>query len=179
MTAHPKNCGISSPLQPARVPVALVALWRKSMATQKLEILVAKRTADAQILPGEWEIPGGKIETGESPAAAAARELLEETGVDCTDPSCIWLDAGVVEPPAPAGRPHPQFHLFSVQLPAGSVPRALAAQAVAWVEVGLLHKIDWPQTNEAVVHTLIDALAKHGQSSIASHHAPHINAAKE
>jgi len=159
--------------------VALVALWRRSIATQKQEILVAKRTADAQILPGEWEIPGGKIEIGESPAAAAARELLEETGVDCTDPSYIWLDAGVVEPPAPAGRPHPHFHLFLVQLPAGSVPRALAAQAVAWVELGLLPKIDWPQTNEAVVRALMDALAKHNQSSIASRHAPHINAAKE
>lgn len=28
-----------------------------------------------------WETPGGHIEPGESPAAAAARELFEETGI--------------------------------------------------------------------------------------------------
>jgi len=30
-----------------------------------------------------WEIPGGKIESGESPADAAIRECREETGVTC------------------------------------------------------------------------------------------------
>jgi len=33
-------------------------------------------------LAGLWEFPGGKIEPGESPEAAAARECLEETGLE-------------------------------------------------------------------------------------------------
>lgn len=32
-----------------------------------------------------WEIPGGKVEPGESPIAAAHRELMEETGVKVKD----------------------------------------------------------------------------------------------
>jgi ADP-ribose pyrophosphatase len=32
-----------------------------------------------------WEIPGGGVESGEQPAAAAVRETREETGIDCRE----------------------------------------------------------------------------------------------
>lgn len=35
--------------------------------------------------PGTWSVPGGWIERGESPGAAAAREVREETGMIITD----------------------------------------------------------------------------------------------
>ena len=43
-------------------------------------ILICQRTP-AQSHPLKWEFPGGKIEPGESPAGALARELNEELGI--------------------------------------------------------------------------------------------------
>jgi 8-oxo-dGTP diphosphatase len=44
------------------------------------EILVCQRTRH-QTMPLKWEFPGGKVEDGEEPHAALARELEEELGI--------------------------------------------------------------------------------------------------
>ncbi|WP_254525011.1 NUDIX domain-containing protein [Natrinema caseinilyticum] len=47
---------------------------------------------------GEWTIPGGHMEIGEEPPAAAARELAEETGV-VVDPADLEILAASAMPP--------------------------------------------------------------------------------
>jgi 8-oxo-dGTP diphosphatase len=45
------------------------------------QILISQRRAD-QALPLQWEFPGGKVEPGEAPVAALARELREELAIE-------------------------------------------------------------------------------------------------
>jgi 8-oxo-dGTP pyrophosphatase MutT (NUDIX family) len=44
-------------------------------------VLLTRRAAGLRAHPGQWSLPGGKAEQGESPATAALRELHEELGV--------------------------------------------------------------------------------------------------
>lgn len=46
------------------------------------EVLLIKRGKPPR--EGDWSLPGGRIEAGETQAEAALRELLEETGVTAT-----------------------------------------------------------------------------------------------
>lgn len=46
------------------------------------EILMALRLNDGQAFPNEWEIPGGKVNTGETERGALVREMKEELGID-------------------------------------------------------------------------------------------------
>jgi dATP pyrophosphohydrolase len=62
------------------VRVSLVDLYVLRGAGPEIECLVLRRAAGGRC-PGSWETVHGHIEAGETPAEAAARELLEETGL--------------------------------------------------------------------------------------------------
>lgn len=46
--------------------------------------LLAARRTEPPALAGGWELPGGKVDPGESPLAALHREICEELGVSIT-----------------------------------------------------------------------------------------------
>jgi 8-oxo-dGTP diphosphatase len=54
-----------------------------ALITRGSKILVCQRRRD-DTYALQWEFPGGKIEPGESPAQALARELHEELGIQAT-----------------------------------------------------------------------------------------------
>jgi 8-oxo-dGTP diphosphatase len=90
--------------------------------------LLAQRPA-GKVYAGYWEFPGGKIEAGEPPAAALARELHEELGIDIgrTYP---WLTRVFTYPHGTV-----RLNFFRVHEWKGE-PHPREDQAIAWQDAG-------------------------------------------
>jgi 8-oxo-dGTP pyrophosphatase MutT (NUDIX family) len=108
---------------------------------------------------GYWHIVAGGVAWGESPEAAAARELLEETGLAASptplDGPLSYDLAG--DPPAvrerfPAGTEHIVVWSFVADAPAGWEP-ALDAEHVdhRWLDAeGAMALLHYPEPREAI-----------------------------
>jgi 8-oxo-dGTP diphosphatase len=87
-------------------------------------VLLTRRRAD-QPMPLLWELPGGKVEEGESPVDALAREVAEELG----------CGAAVGRVDDVVFHRYPEFDLLMLVYACRleGTPRAVEVAEVAWV----------------------------------------------
>lgn len=112
-------------------------------------VLLARRT-HGRDLAGLWEFPGGKLDPGETPEQALARELREELGIE----------AGIGAPliRVPQQMPHKRIVLDVRHVPVHrGHPRGLDGQALAWVPRDKLVRYAMPPADRPVVAALLQA----------------------
>ena len=90
--------------------------------------LLARRPA-GKVYAGYWEFPGGKIEPGEPPERALARELREELGIEART-AFPWLTREYTYPHAAV-----RLNFFRVTAWKGD-PHPREDQAIAWQRFG-------------------------------------------
>lgn len=149
----------SPPPAARRIDVAVAAVWRIRAGTlptpESIEILIARRH-DHAIRGGLWELPGGKIESGEDAVSAAIRETREEAG--------LRLDAAV-----PIGEvehlderatreARVRIHAVAARAPAGIEPKPLGSAECRWITLAEIGDYEWPPANAELNAMLVRTL---------------------
>lgn len=112
-------------------------------------ILIAKRPEHAH-MGGRWEFPGGKVEQGESVAAALARELNEELGI-------VLASSTRITPLITIRHDYPdKTVLLDVRIVEQFVgePSGREGQPLRWVPVAGLRDFTFPDANYPIITAL-------------------------
>ena len=124
---------------PEPVPVVCALIERDG------HLLLAQRPADKH-LPFKWEFPGGKVESGEDPAAAIVREIREELGCD------VAITRALPRFPFDYGAVVIEMIPYVCRLAAGSPePHPHEHVVLAWVLPGKLLRYDLAPADVPVI----------------------------
>lgn len=110
-------------------------------------LLIRRGTPPAQ---GSWSVPGGRVEPGETIAAACVREVAEETGLDVR----VLRLAGRVYRDGPGGVVY-AIDDFVCEPTGGTLHAATDADDARWVDAATYRMLDdqgalAPQLTEAL-----------------------------
>jgi 8-oxo-dGTP diphosphatase len=113
-------------------------------------LLLAQRP-EGKTMAGLWEFPGGKVEAGETPQGALARELKEELG--------IAVNEAAMTPFSFASHAYERIHLlmpvFLIRSWEGEVT-SQEGQQLAWVSAGEIRSYPAPAADVPLFEQFID-----------------------
>jgi len=132
--------------------VTLLLVVAAALVDADNRVLIAQRPEGKQ-LAGLWEFPGGKLDPGERPEDALARELEEELGVRVCTPCLAPLTF--------ASHAYDDFHLLMplyVCRKWEGIISPTEGQAVKWARARDLRNYPMPPADAPLIGPLIDLL---------------------
>ncbi|MFD2083126.1 NUDIX domain-containing protein [Actinopolymorpha cephalotaxi] len=120
-------------------------------------LLLTQQRAYPEAAAGRWELPGGRVEPGESEAAAVVRECQEELGVDVAVHDRVGPDV-----PLPGGDLVLRIHAAAL-VDRGIEPVAHEHRALRWIGLADLDDLDWLEPDRVLLPDLHALLAGPGR----------------
>ena len=118
---------------------------------QPTRFLAAQRAYPAQ-LRGQWEFPGGKVEPGESPQAALARELREELNIVANIGMEVMSDIPLSAWPL---KPGLQMRVWLVSTDRPEISPGTSHMQVKWVTPVQALDLNWLAPDLPIVRQII------------------------
>ena len=132
-----------------QVTVSGAVILRTNPQTNKKEIFATQR-GYGDYKDG-WEIPGGKLEPGETPEACIVREIREELATEIKAEKVL----GVVD------YDYPNFHLtmhcILCTIVSGEL-KLLEHEAAKWVTKETLRSVDWLPADQLILDKIEEIL---------------------
>lgn len=119
-----------------------------AMVDAEGRVLVQQRPP-GKPMAGLWEFPGGKVDPGELPEAALARELHEELAIDVRVPALVPATFASEA----LGERHLLLLLYLLRDWSGE-PEARHASALRWVRIGELRDLPMPPADLPLIGLL-------------------------
>lgn len=113
-----------------------------AIVTRDDRLLVQPRSGDPS-LDGLWELPGGKIEPGETHRQAVRREVREETGLD--------VEVGELVTALGHCFPDRRVQLYVYRCALAAQPRSDRSDSGRWVTVPEYRALPMPESNPPIL----------------------------
>ena len=117
-------------------------------------VLAARRSRPAS-LAGRWELPGGKVEAGETPEAALVREIDEELGVTVTVGDELRPPVGDAWPISA----DLEIRLFVTRVTDGEPKPGESHDEIRWLGADELESVPWLDADVAMLPSVRALLA--------------------
>ncbi len=138
----------------SRIPhidVVAGAIWDGKPFAQSSRLLIAQRKLD-DMLGGLWELPGGRVEAGETFEEALHRELQEE----------LAIEVEIIEPFMSVKHAYADFritlHVLHCQHTKGE-PQSIDVADWTWAHLDELKNYAFPTADRKILAALTDGLS--------------------
>ena len=132
-----------------QITVSGAIIFRNNPETHKREIFATQRGYGDW--KGWWEIPGGKLEPGETPEECIVREIREELAAEIKAEKTV----GVVEYDYPAF--HLTMHCILCTIVSGEL-KLLEHEAAKWVNKETLRSVNWLPADQLILDKIEELL---------------------